>query len=113
MPLKFRLRGLAETFVDDICCPICGHDGGDEGDQGFLTEHTRVTFSGIVVVIECEGCDHVFVPEGQKRGIINSERLRSAVETDSVNTGQPVLSGVQAVRLEVERLNAERVSKIH
>ena len=113
MPLKFRLRGLAETFVEDISCPACGHDGGESGDQGFLTEHTRVTFDGIIVVIQCEICEHVFVPDGQKLGVINSGRLRSAVEKDSNNTGQPVYGGMNAVRLEVERINAERDSKIH
>ena len=113
MPLKFRLRGLAETFVEEIRCPCCGHDGGDEGDHGFRTEFTRVTFDGIIVVIQCEPCGNVFVPNGQKLGVINSSKLRSAVEKDSGNTGQPVFYGLDQVRLEVERLNAERGSKIH
>ena len=113
MPLKFRLRGLAETFVDNISCPHCGHDGGEHGDNGFLTELTRVTFAGIIVVIQCENCSQVFIPEGQKLGIINSQRLRTAVEKDSDNTGQPALPDMKSVQLEVERLNAERGSKIH
>ena len=113
MPLKFRLRGLAETFVDEITCPCCGHDGGDEGDQGFQTELTRVTFDGIIVVIQCEICSHVFVPDGQKLGVIDSRKLRDAVEKDSSNTGQPVFLGRGEVALEVERLNAERSQKIH
>ena len=113
MPLKFRLKGLAETFVDELHCPRCGHDGGEEGDKGFLTELTRVTFAGIIVVIQCELCKHVFVPRGQKLGVINSSKLRSAVEKDSRTTGQPVLSGLDAVKLEVERLNAELGEKIH
>lgn len=113
MPLKFRLRGLAETFVDEIACPCCGHDGGEGGDQGFLTEHTRVTYQGIIVVIECTICAHVFVPHEQRHGIINYKKLRSAVEKDSVNTGQPVLTDVGKVKLEVERINAERNKGIH
>lgn len=113
MPLKFRLRGLAETFVDDIRCPCCGHDGGDEGDQGFVTEFTRVTFDGIIVVIQCEPCGNIFVPTEQKLGVINSTRLRDAVEKDSGNTGQPIYANMEQVRLEVERLNAEKGSKIH
>ena len=76
MPLKFRLKGLAETFVDKICCPSCGHDGGSEGDQGFTTELTRVTYDGIVVVIQCSICNDVFVPDGQRQGVINSQRQR-------------------------------------
>lgn len=112
MPLKFRLKGLAETFVDKITCPGCGHDGGEDGDQGFHTELTRVTFDGIVVVIQCSICSAVFVPNGQRNGVINAQKLRTAVERDSVSTGQPILSSRQAVILEVERLNAERHNKV-
>lgn len=112
MPLKFRLKGLAETFVDAIRCPCCGHDGGDEGDQGFRTELTRVTYDGIIVVIQCAICGNVFVPDGQRHGVINSEKLRTAVEKDSKTTGQPIFPTREAVRLEVERLNAERTQKV-
>jgi len=113
MSLKFRLRGLAETFVDEIKCPCCGNDGGDNGDQGFATSHTRVTYDGIVVVIECDVCTHVFVPNNQRHGIINSEKLRSAVDKDSENTGMPIFQDVAFVKLEVERMNAEKNSEIH
>lgn len=113
MPLKFRLRGLAETFVDEISCPCCGHDGGENGDQGFATEHTRVTFDGIVVVIQCDICAHVFVPDSQRLGIINSRKLRSAVEKDSLNTGVPIYTDIACVKLEVEKLNAEQNEEIH
>lgn len=112
MPLKFRLKGLAETFIDKLRCPTCGHDGGNEGDQGFTTELTRVTFDGIVVVIHCCQCQNVFVPDGQRQGVINSQRLRAAVEKDSQNTGQPILPNRKAVELEVERLNASRQDKV-
>jgi hypothetical protein len=112
MPLKFRLKGLAETFVDAIRCPTCGHDGGDDGDQGFKTELTRVTYDGIIVVIQCCICGNVFVPDGQRHGVINSEKLRLAVEKDSLTTGQPILPSRESVKLEVERLNAERGNKL-
>ncbi len=113
MLLKFRLHGLAETFVEQLKCPACGHDGGEEGEDGFRTDLTKVTFDGIVVVIQCELCGYVFMPEQQKLGVINPQKLRKAVEKDSVNTGQPILPGLQAVRLEVERINAEKGLKIH
>lgn len=113
MPLKFRLKGLAETFVDNLICPYCGHDGGEEGDQNFLTELTRVTFEGIIVVVECKLCGNIFVPDGQKFGVINHLKLRAAVEKDSTNSGQPIVPSLKAVRLEVEKLNAERCSKVH
>lgn len=113
MPLKFRLSGLAETFIDQIHCPQCGHDGGDAGDQGFKTELTRVTLDGIVVVIQCQCCGEIFVPEGQKRGVIDRKRLQTAVEKDSSNTGQPILTSMSAVCLEVEKLNAQQHRRIH
>ena len=49
MALKFRLKGLAETFVDSITCPCCGVVGVD--DQNFTTELTKVTYQGIIVVV--------------------------------------------------------------
>jgi len=112
MPLKFRLKGLAETFIDSIRCPICGHDGGEEGNEGFTTDLTKVTFDGIVIVVQCEHCDNVFVPDGQRLGIVNSQRLRGAVQNDSAVTGQPVYHNLSEVRLDVERLNALRCGKV-
>lgn len=106
MSLKFRLKGLAETFVEKIKCCKCGHDGGEEGDRGFNTQLTRVTYEGIVVVIECEHCGQIFVPDGQRKGIINSKRLEIAVRHDSQSTGQPVLTSLKDVKLDVEKLNA-------
>ena len=113
MPLKFRLKGLAETFVNKVSCPKCRHDGGEDGDQGFATEHSKVTYKGIVAVIRCEKCEHIFVPKNQRLGIVNVQRLRSAVENDSKNTGQAIFSSVSDVELEVERLNATREQKLH
>lgn len=113
MSLKFRLKGLAETFVDRIHCPCCNHDGGNEGDQGFRTDYTRVTYDGIVVVIECEQCGQIFVPSGQRLGILDAQKLRVAVEKDSVKTGLPVYQSIKAVQLDVERLNALRTSEVH
>ena len=51
MALKFRLRGLAETFIEGITCPGCGTTGND--DNALATDHTRVTFDGITVVVQC------------------------------------------------------------
>lgn len=112
MALKFRLKGLAETFVEAIRCPTCGHDGGDQGDQGFRTEFTRVTYDGIVVVVECDACHNVFLPGGQRNGVLNSQKLRLAVEKDSATTGQPVFTTRREVELEVERMNAERKDEV-
>lgn len=112
MPLKFRLKGLAETFIDRLSCPSCGHDGGPDGDQGFHTDLTRVTFDGIIVVVQCGMCGAIFVPENQKLGIINPQRLRTAVERDSLNTGQPIFESKKAVQLDVERLNAAKEDQL-
>jgi hypothetical protein len=113
MALKFRLKGLAETFVDNLHCSCCGHDGGTEGDQGFSTELTRVTFDGIIVVIHCHVCDNIFIPEAQRLGILDSEELRKAVKKDCRETGEPLFTNLEAVRLDVEKLNAIRVTPLH
>ncbi len=113
MGLKFRLKGLAETFIEALCCPICSHDGGEEGDQGFSTSFTRVTFEGIIVVIQCQCCGMIFVPEGQRLGIIDGRKLRDAVQKDSKDTGEPIFPSVESVRLNVEKLNAERNGGVH
>ena len=113
MALRFRLKGLAETFVEALKCPICGHDGGEDGDQGFATDHTRVTYQGIVVVISCERCSHVFLPDAQKNGVINPRRLREAVDRDCLVTGQKPFSGKEDVKIEVERLNAQHQDRVH
>lgn len=106
MALKFRLRGLAETFVDYICCPNCGTTGND--DQNFGTELTKVTFDGIIVVTECRACGEIFVPNSQRLGIIDPSALKVAVEKDCVETGDAILTTIQSVRLNAERLNAIR-----
>lgn len=112
MALKFRLKGLAETFIDIINCPCCGHDGGDEGDQGFKTELTRVTYEGIVVVIQCAVCEQIFIPSGQRNGVVSTEKLRMAVQKDSITTGQPIYCKRNDVQVEVEKLNAQRLDKV-
>lgn len=113
MALKFRLNGLAETFIDTVRCPKCGHHGGSSGDQGFETDLTKVTLNGIVVVASCQSCKMIFVPDGQRQGVINSEKLRHAIQKNSRKTGEPVLLNREEVALEVEKLNAERNEQLH
>jgi uncharacterized Zn finger protein len=110
MALKFRLRGLAETFIETIQCPECAAEGQDE--NFFSTELTKVTFEGIVVVIQCRSCGVIFVPNTQRLGIINPRDLRAAVERDSKETGEPLVADLAAVRLIAERLNAQRRNEI-
>ena len=111
MALKFRLRGLAETFIDHISCPCCGHSGSD--DEAFATELTKVTFEGIVVVAQCRNCGEIFVPETQRRGVMDPVELRKAVERDSVETGEPLMQSLDSVVLNAERLNAMRKGELH
>ncbi len=111
MGLKFRLKGLAETFVERISCPGCGSCSSD--DNNFSTENTKVTFEGIIVVVQCKSCGEIFVPDTQKLGIINPKELRRAVEKDSMDTGEPVLGNIDAVKLSVEKLNAVRKGDLH
>lgn len=111
MALKFRLKGLAETFIDCITCPECGCY--DTEDTGFSTDHTRVTFEGIVVVVQCRSCSEIFVPVSQRNGVIDPNALKDAVAQDCKDSGEPLFDGIQSVRLNVEKLNAERRGMIH
>ena len=111
MALKFRLKGLAETFIDEIKCPACGLLGSD--DENFATELTKVTLEGIIVVVQCKTCGEIFVPRTQRLGVINPEALRAAVEKDHKETGEPMVKGFDGVRLNAEKLNAMRKGDLH
>lgn len=111
MALKFRLKGLAETFVDSITCPCCGVVGAD--DQNFTTELTKVTYQGIIVVVQCRECKEIFVPPTQRLGVIDNIALRGAVEKDSCDSGEAILNGINAVKLSAEKLNALRKGCLH
>lgn len=111
MALKFRLRGLAETFVDTITCPGCAICGND--DQHFTTELTKVTFDGIIVVLQCKACNEIFVPNTQRLGVINADELKVAVERDCIDSGESLLTSLEAVKLNAEKLNASRKGSLH
>lgn len=111
MAIKFRLRGLAETFVNSISCPECGTHGQD--DAQFATELTKVTLEGIVVVVQCRECHEIFVPNEQRCGVINSAQLRRAVERDSKDTGEQLLPSRRAVEIAAESWNAQRKDALH
>lgn len=106
MALKFRLKGLAETFLSQVTCPGCGASGND--DEHFHTDLTKVTFTGIVVVAGCRTCGSLFVPKNQRLGVVNPTALREAVIQDSEDTGEPVLEDLNAVAVCIEHMNAER-----
>lgn len=111
MALKFRVKGMAETFLESITCPHCGISGPD--DQHFATDYTKVTLEGIIVMVQCKACSEIFVPTCQRLGVLNYSALCTAVEKDSVDSGNPILPGIEAVRLSAERLNAERKGAMH
>ena len=111
MALKFRLKGLAETFIDELQCPGCGRQGRD--DEHFSTDHTRVTFDGIIVVVQCRRCNEIFVPQTQRLGVLNPGELKQAVIRDSEDTGEPLMENLHAVKLSAEKLNAERKGDLH
>ncbi len=111
MALKFRLRGLAETFIDHIDCPSCGTSGSD--DQNFTTEFTKVTLEGIIVIAQCKSCGEIFVPDSQRLGIMNPPDLKAAVQKDSNDTGEPICTGIGMVKLTAEKMNAARRGGVH
>lgn len=78
-----------------------------------MTELTKVTFEGIVVVAQCRICGEIFVPETQRCGVLDPDELRAAVHKDSRDTGEPLLPNLQAVRLNAEKLNAMRKGEMH
>ena len=110
MALKFRLKNLAETFLEQICCPGCGTQGPD--DEHFSTEFTKVTYQGIVVIAHCKECGEIFLPVNQRLGVINNSELKQAVDRDSKETGEPVYNGLAEMSVRAERLNAERKDQI-
>ena len=111
MALKFRLKGLAETFIDEIRCPRCGACEAD--DRLFSTDLTRVTYEGIIVVVQCKICKEISVPNTQRLGVLDPSELKRAVERDSTESGEPLLNDLSAVRLNVEKLNALRRGEMH
>ncbi len=111
MALKFRLKGLAETFVEQIVCSECGMSGND--DEHFSTELTKVTYDGIIVVAQCRHCGEIFVPGTQRLGVLNPSQLREAVMKDSRDTGEPIFPSLTSVRLNAEKLNALRKGDLH
>ena len=111
MALKFRLKGLAETFIETITCPHCSTCGND--DQHFTTELTKVTLDGIIVVVQCRNCNEIFVPSTQRLGVINPGELKRAVEKDVKDSGESGLINYHAVRLNAEKLNAERKGELN
>jgi len=68
---------------------------------------------GIVVVVQCKCCSEIFVPAAQRLGIISIDKLKEAVSKDSTETGEPVIPNLAAVKLAVEKLNAQRKGDIH
>ncbi len=111
MAVRFRLRGLAETFIDQVTCPCCGMTSSD--DSEFATELTRVSYEGIVVVLQCRRCAEVFVPLNQRLGVVDRSKLKLAVEQDARETGEPIFETFAAVRLSAEQHNAQRKGSLH
>jgi hypothetical protein len=111
MAIKFRLRGLAETFIERIHCPGCGLKSTD--DTEFSTELTRVSLQGIIVVLQCRQCSEIFVPQNQRLGIVDQTELRLAVERDARDTGEPLFATFDSVLVNAERLNAQRKGDLH
>jgi hypothetical protein len=110
MSLRFRLRGLAETFLEEVSCPCCGNKGRD--DQFFSTEMTRVTFDGIVVIVQCRLCAEIFIPNNQRMGIVSQKALKEAVEKDLRLTGEKQFSTYQLAAEAVQQLNAEKKGQV-
>jgi hypothetical protein len=64
-------------------------------------------------VVQCKSCAEIFVPDTQRLGVLNPDELKKAVQKDSVDTGEAVMHGVEAVKLNAEKLNAMRKGELH
>ena len=110
MALRFKLKNLAETVIEEIKCPNCGQISNDE--QMFSTELTRLTSDGIIVMAECRCCGEVFVPGGQKNGILDARTFRQVVQTEYLESDLPVPTRY-SVQLEAEKLTAIKRYGLH
>ncbi|MCS6894465.1 MAG: hypothetical protein NZO16_07885 [Deltaproteobacteria bacterium] len=111
MALRFKLRRVAETYIDYIECPNCGYSS-EEIDK-FTTELTRVTFEGIVVVCRCGICGEIFLPANQRVGVISFKNLKELILRDSRKRGVAIYRNVRDVKIYVDYLNAVRRGEIH
>ena len=53
------------------------------------------------------------MPTTQRLGVLDNEALRGAVEKDSTDSGEAIMSGINAVKLSAEKLNALRKGCLH
>ncbi len=111
MALRFKLRRVAETYIENIECPNCGWSSDDI--EGFTTELTRVTFEGIVVVCRCAKCGEIFLPCNQRIGVISFKRLKEIILRDARIRGVAIYRNIRDVMSYVEFLNASRRGEIH
>ena len=107
----YQVKETFENGVRKIDCPCCGANGID--DSNFSTEHTKVTYQGIVIVLECKHCDEIFVPQNQRLGIVDSGQLKMAVSYDSEQSGEPLYENIDSVLMNAEKLNAFRKGEVH
>ncbi|MCS6961345.1 MAG: hypothetical protein NZT61_02425 [Deltaproteobacteria bacterium] len=111
MALRFKLKRIAETYIDYIECPSCGHYS-EEIDK-FTTELTRVTFEGIVVVCRCGICGEIFLPRNQRIGVISFKNLRDLILRDARKRAVAIYRNIEDVKIYANYLNAVRRGEIH
>jgi hypothetical protein len=111
MALKFKLRRVAETYLEFIQCPSCGTYSEDI--DHFTSELTRVTFEGVVVVCRCTICGEIFIPPNQRIGVISFKNLKDLILRDARRRGSKIFRNIEDVKNYVEYLNAVRRGAIH
>jgi hypothetical protein len=108
--LRFKLKNLAETVIEELKCPGCGLIANDE--QLFSTDLTRLTKDGIIVMAECRCCGEVFIPTGQRTGIMDVINFREVINREYSDESFPAPSR-NSMELEAEKLNAIRRYGLH
>ena len=110
MALRFKLKNIAETVIEELKCPGCGLIANDE--KLFSTDMTRLTVDGIVVCAECRCCGEVFIPIGQRTGIMDVRNFREVIKSEYGHTKRPAPSR-QSMEMEAEKLNAIKRYGLH
>jgi hypothetical protein len=110
MALRFKLKNIAETVIEELKCPGCGLIANDE--KLFSTDMTRLTVDGIVVVAECRCCGEVFIPIGQRTGIMDVRNFREVIKSEYGHAKGPAPSR-QSMEMEAEKLNAIKRYGLH
>lgn len=80
MSVLYKLKGVAETRIEEVCCPRC-EVSEDDIDDFFDIENIFPTFEGIIATVKCFSCGFYYIPE-QEIEIVDDRKLKIGVSKD-------------------------------